>query len=53
MIPFYYLHPCETPSLLKAIVDDSQELREKSVVHVDGYLRSWLSLIGPTAGIKV
>ncbi|CAG8556865.1 3648_t:CDS:2 [Paraglomus occultum] len=53
MIPFYYLHPCETPFLLKNIVDNTRELSEKSVVHVDGYLRSWLSLIGPTAGIKV
>ena len=53
MIPFYYLHPCETPSLLKAIVDDSQELREvkggavelrmklSSLAEVERWVLSW------------
>nr|CAG8531619.1 3889_t:CDS:2 [Entrophospora candida]CAG8548828.1 5963_t:CDS:2 [Entrophospora candida] len=37
MIPFYYLHPC------KRMIMPSLE----------GYIRSWLSFVGPVVGINV
>ncbi|CAB5107439.1 hypothetical protein RhiirA5_500671 [Rhizophagus irregularis] len=61
LIPFYYLHPCETATLMKSIVDTSQPatlnnhnnnnlLRE---ISIEGYIRSWLSLVGNVVGLKI
>ncbi|CAG8503140.1 13276_t:CDS:2, partial [Acaulospora colombiana] len=84
LIPFYFLHPCETATLMRTIVgtnankelDGGSEgklfnVNEESLVEnnngyairdfdissqkiaLEGYIRSWLSLIGPVVGVKV
>ncbi|KAI9277197.1 autophagocytosis associated protein [Phascolomyces articulosus] len=39
--PFYYIHPCETQSMMRLISHD---------INIHSYIKSWLSLIGPTIG---
>ncbi|GBC07521.1 hypothetical protein RclHR1_07500006 [Rhizophagus clarus] len=64
LIPFYYLHPCETATLMKSIVDKSQPTTLnssnnnndnllQSEISIEGYIRSWLSLVGGVVGLKV
>ncbi|RHZ56887.1 hypothetical protein Glove_396g107 [Diversispora epigaea] len=93
-IPFYYLHPCETATLMKSIVGfnsqnskvcqqeliendkseynnnniiikkgEKSKTNEKSlyeenkslpqIITLEGYIRSWLSLVGPVVGVKI
>ncbi|CAG8619784.1 9567_t:CDS:2 [Funneliformis mosseae] len=58
LIPFYYLHPCETATLMKSIVDRPRSTKFNSdnnnlLISLEGYIRSWLSLIGNVVGIKI
>ncbi|RIA80621.1 autophagocytosis associated protein [Glomus cerebriforme] len=61
LIPFYYLHPCETATLMKSIVDKPQSTILNSnnnnllngEIPIEGYIRSWLSLVGNVVGLKV
>ncbi|PKC70599.1 hypothetical protein RhiirA1_339031, partial [Rhizophagus irregularis] len=61
LIPFYYLHPCETATLMKSIVNTSQPATSNSnnnnnllrEISIEGYIRSWLSLVGNVVGLKI
>ncbi|CAG8463491.1 10924_t:CDS:2 [Dentiscutata erythropus] len=54
LIPFYYLHPCETATLMTSIVSNSKMDNNKlQAIPLEGYIRSWLSLVGSVVGIKV
>ena len=77
MIPYYYLHPCETATLMRSIIvfeeaeakesheerrgeEDDYSNQEKGkgkkimmTPDLEGYIRSWLSFVGPVIGIKV
>ncbi|CAG8515748.1 2143_t:CDS:2 [Racocetra persica] len=54
LLPFYYLHPCETATLMASIVSDSKVDNNKpQVLPLEGYIRSWLSLVGSVVGVKV
>ncbi|CAG8687191.1 23510_t:CDS:2 [Gigaspora margarita] len=45
LIPFYYLHPCETATLMTSIVSNSKIDNDKpQAIPLEGYIRSWLSL---------
>ncbi|CAG8445848.1 14602_t:CDS:2 [Ambispora leptoticha] len=67
-LPFFFLHPCETATLMRTIAlappsitneSESQEINNNvkeefaGIIPIDGYLRSWLSLVGPVVGTKV
>ncbi|CAG8712857.1 7235_t:CDS:1, partial [Scutellospora calospora] len=53
LLPFYYLHPCETATLMTSIVSDSKIDNDKlQVIPLEGYIRSWLSLVGSVVGVK-
>ncbi|CAG8602568.1 7810_t:CDS:2 [Acaulospora morrowiae] len=53
-VPFYFLHPCETATLMKSIVEvsTSENLEEEGIT-LEGYIRSWLSFVGPVVGLKI
>ncbi|CAI2178588.1 18122_t:CDS:2 [Funneliformis geosporum] len=60
LIPFYYLHPCETATLMKSIVDIPRSTKSNSdynilqnKISIEGYVRSWLSLVGNVVGLKI
>ncbi|KAG9305555.1 hypothetical protein G9A89_003618 [Geosiphon pyriformis] len=63
MLPFYFLHPCETASLMKTVAClpimveplDPSERTDKIApqIPINGYLRSWLSLVGSLVGVKI
>ncbi|KAI9498317.1 autophagocytosis associated protein [Zychaea mexicana] len=40
-LPFYYIHPCETQSMMRSISHD---------IDINTYIKTWLSFIGPAAG---
>ncbi|CAG8708898.1 10789_t:CDS:2, partial [Cetraspora pellucida] len=53
LLPFYYLHPCETATLMTSIVSDSKMNNNKlQIISLEGYIRSWLSFVGPVVGVK-
>lgn len=45
-LPFYFLHPCATATLLG-------QLRRRNRTSGSGYLVSWLSIYGPLIGLKL
>ncbi|KAL1919391.1 uncharacterized protein VTP21DRAFT_2084 [Calcarisporiella thermophila] len=54
--PFYYVHPCETQTLLSSISGMPMERnghRDSGVNDTGKYMRSWLSLVGPAVGCKI
>ncbi|KAF2070489.1 hypothetical protein CYY_008187 [Polysphondylium violaceum] len=61
-IPFYQLHPCETPNLMKQILSVSKEEHDDednnnnndTIENLQQYfLSSWLSIVSPLVGINI
>ncbi|KAI8144859.1 autophagocytosis associated protein [Fennellomyces sp. T-0311] len=42
-LPFYYIHPCETQSMMRSIAGSHGE------INISNYIKTWLSFIGPAA----
>ncbi|RUS31011.1 autophagocytosis associated protein [Jimgerdemannia flammicorona] len=51
-IPYFYVHPCETSTLMTAVKAFKGDQQER-LVGAEGYLRAWLSLVGGPVGCKV
>ncbi|KAJ1726135.1 hypothetical protein LPJ61_005395 [Coemansia biformis] len=53
-VPYLYLHPCHTASLLRAVVAPAADGRESGVaIDTTNYLAALLSLIGPAVGLSL
>lgn len=45
-LPYFYLHPCETASLMEMLAVGSE-------VSLENYISAWLSAVGPAAGCRL
>ncbi|KAI7820683.1 autophagocytosis associated protein [Gamsiella multidivaricata] len=50
--PFFYMHPCETVSLMETILSD-QTFHESRRSFLDSYITTWLSLTGQAVGVTI
>ncbi|KAG0304383.1 hypothetical protein BGZ98_005591 [Dissophora globulifera] len=50
-IPYFYMHPCETVSLLETIFKNTTSTRQSSLL--DSYILTWLSFTGQAIGLTI
>jgi len=50
-VPYFYMHPCETVSLMETILKNQEADRSRSFL--DSYISTWLSFTGQAIGLAV
>ena len=50
-VPYFYMHPCETVSLMETILKNQEQDRSRSFL--DSYVSTWLSFTGQAVGLSV
>lgn len=50
-VPYFYMHPCETVTLMETIFKNQEVDYERS--YLEAYISTWLSFTGQAVGLSV
>ncbi|KAF9213088.1 hypothetical protein BGZ59_005946 [Podila verticillata] len=52
-IPYYYMHPCETVSLMETVLKANQNRFDSQEAFLKSYIAAWLSFTGQAIGLSL